>query len=477
MKRHLLLILAVALLSNINAQNIKIDSTFGENGIVAENFQNGFKVPLKAVEFTDDSYLIYNIFEDTNRSGGELRKYKKSGELDESFANGGIYTLDFNYDFIVADFVVLDDNKIAITDFSQDTCNVHVLDKDGTLINKFKLKFRLKDITPSQIEYLNGFLYISGLFSDGETENTSFIIKTDLEGNTDESFADNGIFKHKGEYEDNGNYFLLQDNKLLLLHSSFNSNKNLTSNMIIRLNTDGEIDTSFGYNGIASFGSEVSDWVNSVLLDSELNIYVVPFEYPIVFKLDKDGSIDKSYGQGGAAYKFAVNENNKAGSYFGTIHNDEIYLFGDRYANKDEEKLVGSIFSYDKNGQPNNSFGEKGIYSMDTEEKNSIFISGFFDKNDRLLVMGNYIELDDEDNRDYVLIRFTQKPNGTSEINSDIENISVYPNPIQNNTINLQVKGQNQLLLKYHSELSNGTYLLKIASDKGVSTKKITVAK
>ncbi len=501
MKQYLLLILAVAFWSNINAQNIKIDSTFGENGIVTEEREETFIAPVKAVGFIDNSYLVYDVFGNNDGQGGELRKYKNSGKLDESFASGGIYTLNFDMEGVVPNFAVLDDNKIAVTDFLEDTCNVHILDKNGVLVNKFKLKFNLENIIPRRIEFLDGFLYVSGLFSDGGFKNSSFIIKTDLEGNIAQSFADNGIFKFKGEYDDNGNDFLLQGNKLLLLHNSRSSNDEGYWQKIIRLNTDGKVDESFGDNGITSFKYDLFVYLNNVVLDSELNIYVFPIVFPVVLKLDKDGNIDESYGEGGIAYKFL---SNYPITYFGTIYEDAIYLFGSTYEDEEREKTNASILSYDKDGEPNKSFGNDGIYMLNTGIEDITFFTGIFDENNDILAAGNYAGSDGaiDDFRYYILTKFKNLTTSTSEISSDIEDISVYPNPIQNNTINLQVnlknttdlcvdlfeiggkkietlycgkavKGQNQLSLKYHSELSNGTYLLKIRSDKSVTTKKV----
>ncbi len=453
MKRHLLLILMVAFWVNTNAQNIKIDSTFGKNGMIIESKGYNYIAPQKVIEFNDDSYLIYSTFHDKGEKGGELRKYKKSGELDEIFADGGIYTLEFESDSVFPNFVILEDNKIAVTDFLKDTCNVHILDKDGTLVSKFELKFYLKDIIPSQLEYLNGFLYVSGLFSDGGIGKTSFIIKTDLEGNIDSSFADNGIFKYGGEYARNGNYFILQGNKLLLLHSYYNTEyfyERFTQN-IIRLNADGEIDKSFGDDGVVFLDDYLFTSVNNIALDSKLNIYISSTLLPVVIKLDKDGSKDKDYGDDGIAFYF-ISEHNPIENHFGiTIHEEQVYLFGGTYKNDGvEEKLIGSILNYGEDGEPNKSFGNDGVCTLDIDIPYVTFFTGVFDKDEDILAIGNYGVTNGwlTDSRDYILTRFTQKPSSIYETENSVVNI--YPNPA-NSVINIDVTGQ----LNYNISLFN----------------------
>jgi uncharacterized delta-60 repeat protein len=215
----------------------KLDNTFGVGGIASTNFNVVYvnDVSLNAIAIQNDGKIVAAGYYIPN--GGQrlaLARYNTDGSLDNTFGTNGIDTANYNnYEFSVATGVVVqNDSKIAI-------CGV--LAKNDDL-----------------------------------TSDTFSVIRYNSNGSFDTSFGKNGIAS--STINGTANSILLQpDNKIIACGYEVN-----IGFALLRLNTNGTADTSFGNDGVvttAITSNLFSAQANSVALQPNGKIVAAGFGY------------------------------------------------------------------------------------------------------------------------------------------------------------------------------------------------------
>lgn len=179
---------------------------------------------------------------------------------------------------------------------------------DGT--GKIITPFGTFDDFATEVALQSDGKIVIGGSSGGGSINRLTIIRLNPNGTYDTTFDGDGILKYNGLPPDlvAVSVMVQPDNKIIAAMST-NPNVNNSNFSIVRFNSDGSNDTAFGTGGIATYdagGVNLSDELRDAILLPDGKILVAggsvfpPFNKNFsIIRLNSDGSLDTSYGIGG----------------------------------------------------------------------------------------------------------------------------------------------------------------------------------
>lgn len=132
-------------------------------------------------------------------------------------------------------------------------------------------------------------LYLAGLSDSiditGDTNGGGedmIVLKLNADdGSTDSTFSGNGILLFGGNGDEKATSIITYDNKIYLMGYSDSDDiagevdKGGRDFIILRLNPDGTLDTSFHRNGILTLGGDSEDTLNNAVIGSDGVLYLV----------------------------------------------------------------------------------------------------------------------------------------------------------------------------------------------------------
>ncbi len=235
------------------------------------------------------------------------------------------------------------------------------------------------------------------IFSGGYTKETKedfTIVKMDLDGNLDSNFGENGTLRFVIGQGFGRCSKLLQHPDGGLLAIGWDRNGNKDEYILIKMDINGNLDTSFGDAGIASGNWSSSSYAESEIADaaflSDGRLIASGRSYNgsntdfVVACYDADGNPCADFGTNGIIIQlFNDTDHWEIAQELVVDYQDNIYVSGE---NRDDEDLV---VKYDSNGDLVSSFGTEGIlvFTHSTHETTDIGDLAV-DYNNRLLVSG-----------------------------------------------------------------------------------------
>lgn len=210
-----------------------------------------------------------------------------------------------------------------------------------------------------------------------------------LNGSLDATFANLSIDSTKA----NEILDLIIQSDQKIVAAGYVSENNAMKASILRFNSDGSYDTTFGIDGCIQFFNNDGIIINECILDSDNNIILVGntlkngFSELIVMRFKSNGDIDTSFAQNGI---LTLNLGLRTiGSSIG-IQNDRKIIIGGYYYATDRLLEIGMLIRVHENGILDDSFGNQGLVTAPFDElshinsvkvTDTIFISGCVDKN------------------------------------------------------------------------------------------------
>ena len=191
----------------------------------------------------------------------------------------------------------------------------------------------------------NGKFFIAGKINEYNDSLVSNIVKVNADGSKDNSFTTYPVddFIFSGDAND----LVVQSDGKVVMIGDFNQYHDETKNGIVRLNTDGTIDDSFNIgSGFSNIGSNVI-FFNSIaqqadgklIITGTLNTYNGT-SIGNMLRLNTDGSLDTSFNPG--APNFFSNEGLNSGGKIKIDDNGKIYVsgFGNAWPNTNSKGIV-----------------------------------------------------------------------------------------------------------------------------------------
>ena len=292
-----------------------LDTSFGLNGIVNNQFSTSRSsdVILAAV-LQQDGKIVY-VGKGINKNYSFIARHNTDGSYDTSFNNYGYRTVTGNgYNSVV----IQNDGKIIVgVEYSNiDNNNIYRFNSDGSFDNTFGINGSIKIIESlSRFDTKNlsiqndGKIIICGInlnLYNNFNNNNYEIIRLNSNGTLDTIFDNDG--KKIIDISIFNDYCyssaIQTDGKILLTGIKKYTNSS-SANYIatIRLNNDGSIDNSFGINGIVEFQNTTTSKhsARSITLQSDNKILIAGYTDSnlLILRYNLDGTLDSTFNNDG----------------------------------------------------------------------------------------------------------------------------------------------------------------------------------
>ncbi len=318
--------------------NGSLDSTFGNAGIVTTSI--GISSVVYSIAIQSNGKILaggYSFsYKDTVQVFALVR-YTSNGSLDNTFGNGGIVTLATSSTYsIVQSVAIQSDGKIiAVGTISPNTINL------------------------DRYFYNNGKMCLVRFTTNGSLDNNFGITTTTFGGK-------------KTCLDDRGNATAIQsDGKIIVAGTSDQKYA------LIRYNTNGSLDATFGIGGIVA--TEIWYSINSIAIQSDGKILVAGQGSQGLIRFNSNGSLDATFGNGGTAI---ISGDAIANAV--TIQNDGKIIV----ACFSQSGAYISLLRFTANGTLDSSFGFNGIankyglggLALAIQSDGKIAVAGFIEK-------------------------------------------------------------------------------------------------
>ncbi len=211
------------------------------------------------------------------------------------------------------------------------------------------------------------------------------------------------------------------DNKIVAVGFSEDSNEFITT-VLVRYNTDGSLDTSFGQGGIVniSLGTE-SSAARAVAIQPDGKIVIagitagIDFRDFLLIRFNTDGSVDTSFGNNGVVLSSVSNGGDTTADL--ALQSDgKIVLGGYSFFNPTQSAFV--LIRYNTDGTLDNFFGSGGIVTTSFGDEKHLGGSVAIQADGKIILAGANGSLA---NRDFVVLRYNT--NGSLDTTFDNDGI------------------------------------------------------
>ena len=283
-----------------------LDSTYGTGGKVITSFGHDAGIVKQALQ-SDGKAVVGGAASNGNYYNWTIGRYNTDGSLDTSFGTNGIVTQDFGMDNIVHGVAIQPtDGKIVVG--GADTASngngagwtVARYNTNGSLDTSFGsngivttpiYQGQLLDLV------LQGDGKIVTVGYDGATNasiDNLILVRYNADGSLDGTFGSGGIvsIRFGGSSVDIGRAIAIQtDGKIVVAADLY----------VARFNPDGSVDTSFGSNGYVTNFNNVAVIASAVALQPTDGKIVVAgrTSKAFIIRYNPDGSLDTGFGSGG----------------------------------------------------------------------------------------------------------------------------------------------------------------------------------
>jgi uncharacterized delta-60 repeat protein len=294
--------------------NGALEANFGTGGQELNQFQGPSQDSAAGVVVQPDGKVVAAIRLAPTGGGTELAlvRYSTDGSLDTTFGSGGATRLAAGWVYGLA---LQADGKIValITNLGFQNKVVRV-NADGSLDTSFGTNSAVTlDFTSNSITVdANGGIVVGGhKFSAGTSSEKGVVARFLSNGSPDATFGGTGEvttqFNQTSYY---GFAIVAQADGKIILAGRVDGNAPTVSGIygfigLVRYNTDGSLDNSFGSSGIVTTAIGADSAATSLALEPDGRIVVggeADNNYFLLVRYNKDGSLDTTFAQGGYAF-------------------------------------------------------------------------------------------------------------------------------------------------------------------------------
>lgn len=492
MRKILLLFLLFPL--SILAQTVPSkDASFNSSGKVLLSVWNNNYANCTAVQ-ADKKVLIGGSIHKNNPNTVNsflVARYNENGTLDTTFANNGLLYNTVSNSSVIYDMKVLSDGKIIIAGSGDSSALIGKLLPDGNFDTTFGNNGRalLSGTYIRDLEILSD----GSIVGYGDKNSSSYLVKINSTGQIDATFGTNGEISTKFGYPSLINNAMTRqaDGKYIIsgavvINSSYPENNQM---FLARYNINGSLDTTFGTNGLLLYTAtarEARDLVftaaGKILVLGEKpyasTTGIGPNSMFYLLQFNTDGTLDTTFnGTGTVGFGF---------NYYSSVKTDaqnKIYVSGS-YFDSTNYYDFRRIIRLNENGSLDTTFGTNGFYSSNDRVYSSEFRYGNNSMNftpDGKLISSGYVNIP---SFSIILMRLIISSTNlsTSDLSSNLENISVYPNPAEDyflvkskdnivsleliNVLGQSIAKQNSATKIEVKNIPSGNYFLKVKTNK-----------
>lgn len=348
MKKILFTLLAFGVGFLAKAQHYDLDPTFGEGGLAMTAISPIFNQTNTSLVQSDGKVIVAGNSGAADSYQMSAARFNQDGSLDMDFADNG----HFYYE------AAIDGTSYTMVAQQQ---------ADGKII-------------------LGGYIFTNTFVGDVA------VLRLNLDGSLDESFGDNGLARIDSGGDDIlADLKILEDGKILITGYTDDDF------MLVRLNENGDIDTSFGTSSgwsHTAFENYAFSYAQSLTIDAEENILVAGFaigdSYEMVLvRYDSNGIIDSSFGVSGARI-FNIEDNLDFGIGVMVQSDGKIVLAG--HVNIPFQPITRydiMTIRMNHDGSVDTSYGENGYARTVIMEAANYVSHALMQEDDKVVIFGN----------------------------------------------------------------------------------------
>lgn len=446
-----------------------LDATFGNGGIVTAPQTAYVELGYEVILQPDGKILLGGFQEDNNIRDFAVARYNPDGSLDNSFGSGGLAVIDGGTDSDAAWSMALqDDGKIILagsvyhqfTTF--DDFAMVRLNADGSPDNTFGNAGFVStdidqgwDLANAIVIQPDGKILLGGM---GYTSNLRkfCVVRYNTDGTLDPSFGSGGIaLAFMGCGNERAKDMALQPDGKIIVCGYLNEGID-DHTLVMRMNTDGTIDNTFGNNGWATLDIGANDDVfltvrildNNKILTAGYSRDATNNRNYLIVRYLSDGTLDNSFG-GGSGIK---------------MHNVGLNDIVFDIAVQEDGKILtaGGAFSFEmlrmlEDGNLDFSFGNNGV--VNTSIGTSSSSQSLCMQNDGKVILAGYSK-EGSGEFDLALARYHLEDNGgITNQEAIFQNISAFPNPVTGNELKLRYSLQNDEKVSVELLSVNGQFV------------------
>ncbi|MCB9208091.1 MAG: hypothetical protein H6612_05820 [Ignavibacteriales bacterium] len=235
-----------------------LDGSFGTGGIVTTNIGNGDNGRSIAIQSDGKILLVgYTSGSGFGNSDIALIRYNINGTLDNTFDSDGIVTTNLGTDIDLGHSVALQsDSKIVVTGRANTNIAVVRYNANGSLDNSFDSDGIVITNLGSNRDYGQSVAIQSDnkIVVAGESNFNFAVLRYNTNGSLDNSFNSNGIvITPVGLSSSMGQSMVIQsDDKIVVAGSSHDGSGNFNEFALVKYNSNGSLDGTFGSGGITT---------------------------------------------------------------------------------------------------------------------------------------------------------------------------------------------------------------------------------
>lgn len=342
-------------------------------------------------------------------------KAQADGELDTTFGTDGFSIVDVtqNQTDLSEDVYVYPDGKILMvgkvrlggSDFSVGLARLLA---DGSLDTSFGNQGVVTTSASNESSFAlsvdvqeDGKIVVGGYAMKNQYD--MMVIRYNSDGSLDTNFGDGGIktIDIEGKSGISEAIAIQDDGKIIL--GGYASSDRFT---LVRFNTDGSLDSSFGNNGIALYEPQYVSYISSIDIQSDGKIvaggngYSNSLPTPMMVRFNIDGSIDNTFGDNGKV-SVRIGYGNDYINKIKVLENGNILAGGHTWiANIPVLQYDLAMIMLKSDGSLDSTFGNNGIvitpvldaenylFDIDIDGNGSILASGYVtdDSGSKMLV-------------------------------------------------------------------------------------------
>ncbi len=202
------------------------------------------------------------------------------------------------------------------------------------------------------------------------------VLRCNSDGSLDSTFGKGGVATYRSQTKENkdlGFGVMLQSDARIVVVGSTHNGKTYEP-MILRYNSDGSLDSSFGKGGVVTYKglSDADGWGRAVAIQPDGKIVMVGVSYTtkkcdvVTVRYNADGSLDKGFGEGGVALSTCPPGGRDWGRSIAIQPDGKIIVAGNTRLRENTNIL---LLRYNANGKPDTTFGMGGIASYQSMAK------------------------------------------------------------------------------------------------------------
>lgn len=204
----------------------------------------------------------------------------------------------------------------------------------------------------------DGKIVMSGYTWDNVTGDV-FVIRLNTDGSLDNTFGTDGVALVSNSTDVTESIAVQSDGKILIggyTDDSFT---------VARFNTDGTLDTDFGNNGWSIVGFGSPSYIKDITLQDDGKIVAAGFAIGAAYqmaaaRLNADGTIDNTFGSNGTV-AFNVGDGNDFASAVAVDDNGKVLIGGHKWISNIGRKYDLAVVRLNEDGSFDTSYGDNGV--------------------------------------------------------------------------------------------------------------------